>query len=173
MQKDIRSRRGERGFTLIELLVVVLIIGILAAIAIPQYFKVVERARVAEAQAFVSSLKQAQERYLARNGTYVTATKDLATLDISFAGTCATDGDQCGMRYYDVKMAAGAACTDSTGWQIQLTRDVTKTAVASRYGNYTMVYDRCASPPFSYTGCKACTTACSGAKDNCELDFGQ
>ncbi len=55
------------GFTLIELLVVVLIIGILAAIAVPQYFKVVEKGKFVESMQWLNSLKGAQERYLAKN----------------------------------------------------------------------------------------------------------
>ena len=56
------------GFTLIELLVVVLIVGILASIAIPQYFKAVEKSRIAEAMSVMATIKSAQERYLAGTG---------------------------------------------------------------------------------------------------------
>ena len=54
------SRLG--GFTLIELLVVVLIIGILAAMAMPQYFKAVERSRMAEAVTIMDSIVKSQRR---------------------------------------------------------------------------------------------------------------
>lgn len=59
-----------KGFTLIELLVVVLIIGVLAAIAVPQYQKAVEKSRATEAISLLKSLAQAQKTYYMANGTY-------------------------------------------------------------------------------------------------------
>jgi len=67
------------GFTLIELLVVVLIIGILAAIALPMYNRSVEKSKWMEGVVFQKALKDSEDRYMLENGEYAT---DLTLLDI-------------------------------------------------------------------------------------------
>ena len=57
-----------KGFTLLELLVVVLIIGILASIALPQYRNTVRRARVAEAKIALRAIVDATDRYILQHG---------------------------------------------------------------------------------------------------------
>ena len=84
LKKTIRIalfRHSYAGFTLIELLVVVLIIGILASIAAPQYQKAVEKSRATHALTLLKSLGQAQEAYYMTNGTYATS---FDVLDVNF-----------------------------------------------------------------------------------------
>lgn len=83
-------KMNKKGFTLIELLVVVLIIGILAAIALPQYFKAVEKSRAAEALSLFGSIAGAQQRYYLVHDNY---SANFGDLDLDFTnqnGSAAT-----------------------------------------------------------------------------------
>ena len=73
--------RDNKGFTLIELLIVVVIIGILAAIAIPKFSATREKAYFAAMKSDLKNLASQQEIYYADNYSYTTSTTDLTYVD--------------------------------------------------------------------------------------------
>lgn len=75
----------KKGFTLIELLVVVLIIGILSAVALPQYRVAVEKSRLTQQMVVVDAVVRAQEVYYMANGRFA---NDLSELDFGLPGGC-------------------------------------------------------------------------------------
>ena len=79
MRKLLRKRSG--GFTLIELMIVVAIIGILAAIAIPNFLRFQLRSRAAEGKSNLAAIRTAEEGYTAEFGTYIQGTASPVALD--------------------------------------------------------------------------------------------
>jgi prepilin-type N-terminal cleavage/methylation domain-containing protein len=87
---------NKKAFTLIELLVAVLIIGILGAIALPQYRKAVAKSRMSEALSNVTVIAEAQERNYLINSSY---TDDMADIDINMPGMTPASLDEEGPNF--------------------------------------------------------------------------
>lgn len=105
-----------KGFTLIELMVTVIIIGILAAAAMPQYTRAVNKARLSEAMINMSSLQQAVDMYRMqyRLAAATFLTSNGTRLDIDFKGSLSCNTSGCSSKYFLYKAncaADGGVCT--------------------------------------------------------------
>ncbi len=83
-----------KGFTLVELLMVVIIIGILVTLAVPNYYRSIERTKAGKAKAAMDAIRKAQLQYRAFNDEYTVALADLEAYDLPLdLYDDGTDGD--------------------------------------------------------------------------------
>lgn len=88
-----KTRKFLTGFTLLELIIVVIIIGVLAGVAIPQYLNAAEKARAAKARANLVTLAQAEKIYHAEQSAYTTFLTELADKVEGIRGIDDSDSD--------------------------------------------------------------------------------
>jgi len=134
-----------KGFTLIELLVVVLIMGILASVAMPQYFKTVEKSRSAEGIEVLRAIVDAEEREHMKNGAY---NARLAQLDVGISN----------LSYFTVE----ARATDYGSYYVAQVRRIEEAGaglgryfIALRYPTVPGTGDRTWSCSPSSAGCRS------------------
>ena len=136
MSMSLKNLKGRKGFTLVELAVVVVIIGVLAAFGVPKFLNSVERSKASEAFAYLSAIRTAEERYIARQGVY---TETVADLDIAVQPP----------KYFEIgPIEVGTSTTggDPT-WKMTLTR----IAASSSKGAYTVTFDQDGYVPLEST----------------------
>ena len=138
------------GFTLIELLVVVLIISILAAVAVPQYKKVVEKTKASQATALLEKMKQGATLFEIQNGTWPANFEALdITVPADFKPTQILDG----IAYFPRQALSNG------DWTLQLSYNNTQTFTGNCHKTISMVRS---SGPYEGAGFIYCRCGCSG-----------
>ena len=112
----------KKGFTLVELIIVIIVVGVLAAIGMTQYTKVVEKGRAAEARMVLGTLRTAEIAENTENGSYVVT----ASLGVSVPTACATT------HYFSYACTTAGVCTATRCTSGGKTPDVTAANVYTK-----------------------------------------
>ena len=118
IQHMLNKKNGEKGFTLIELLVVIIIIGILAAIALPSFLNQSNKAKQSEAKTYVGTLNKGQQAYFTEKNRFGS---DVAILGIGVKTTTENyEYASAGTAYNGGVITANAALSAATSKAVAL-----------------------------------------------------
>ncbi len=124
------GKNNTQGFTLIELLVVVMIIGILAAFAVPQYDSYVVRGRLAEGISMLSELQLRQEQVYQDNRAYTNGMTPRVAGQY-WTGTCTTSATPAGIANQLFTCTVSPTTTSGLGYQYTVDQAGGKNTIAS------------------------------------------
>jgi type IV pilus assembly protein PilA len=135
LQNFVSKKKGNEGFTLIELLVVIIIVGVLAAIALPSFLNQIGKARGSEAKSNIGTINRSQQAYRLEKNAFST---NLGGLDAKISG-----------KFYSYTVGGGTATDASVG--------ATLTAVASDLKTYSGAVKQTATDFFGQVICESTT----------------
>ena len=157
----------KKGFTLIELLVVVLIIGVLSAVALPQYQTAVERARATEALTMIGAISESVQRYHSPHEAWPGASSNFSKLDIDVP---MIDASNYGGKHFTVIM--GTDAMEGNTYNVQATRrrnshwyTILATITANANGTYS-VTRKCTPQENDSEALNYCNAITGGNNDN-------
>ena len=136
-----KKKLNAKGFTLIELLIVIIIIGILAAVAFVAYNGSQQKAKKADAQSTLSSVKAKLGEYSADNGNYPV---DKAAVNTYLTSTTGGNSQELATKFngagysYSAKSDSGATCDNSTTQCTTFTLTATAATLGFSGGDITM-----------------------------------
>jgi len=142
IQHMLNKKNGEKGFTLIELLVVIIIIGILAAIALPSFLNQASKARQSEAKTYVGSMNRSQQAYYLEKQQFA---PNLQTLAVGIALKTENYG-------YGVVRNGGKAAAGVLQSSLTFGTPIPGTATAGTGTNSDTLVGSASAPVKGYTG---------------------
>jgi type IV pilus assembly protein PilA len=154
--QHLNKKKADEGFTLVELLVVVIIIGILAAIALPSYLNLTASSKQSEGRQNVTSVIHAQQVWATENPTFVTTFDALATGVVKGASS---DSSTSSVYRYEMSIPATATSTNGAPNQVIGVRAGAKDAKLRGYSGGVNSYLNVASQQtWSSSVCEAIVT---------------